>query len=90
MGLGQSIGHVFGLPAASKPSVSFGIAPPGRSPPHFAGGGRMRASVHGAVVKYGSSACQPFPAGDTHTCTFDEPRNAGLRIAGHRDRRRSP
>ena len=47
------IGHTFGLPVASKPSVSFGIASPGRSPPHFFGTSRIVASVHGAVMKYG-------------------------------------
>ena len=67
------IGHVFGLPAASKPSVSFGIASSGSLPPHFAGGGRMCASIHGAVVKYGSSVGQPLPSGVTQTCTFDKP-----------------
>src|SRR5262245_3968196 len=67
------IGHDFGLPAASKPIVSFGMVSPARFPPHFAGGVRIRASVHGAVVKYGSSAGQPLPSGDTHTCTLDNP-----------------
>src|SRR5262249_52348774 len=41
--------------------------------PHFFGGASTVASVHGAVVKYGSSSFQPFPAGLTHTCTFDKP-----------------
>src|SRR5262245_34893109 len=71
--LASFIGQTFGLPDGSKPIVSFGMDPPGRLPPHFGGGGRMRASIQGAVEKYGSSADHPLPAGDTQTCTFESP-----------------
>ena len=37
------------------------------------GGGSTSASVHGAVVKYGSSAGHGFSAGETQSWTLDSP-----------------
>src|SRR6478672_10964455 len=45
------IGHDFGFPVPSKPWAPLGSESSGKSPPHFAGGGRIVASTHGAVVK---------------------------------------
>ena len=68
------MGHVRGCPVfASKPVVVFNKAASTLASPHVRGGERISASTHGAFVKYGSSAGHSFPAGCTHTCTFDNP-----------------
>src|SRR5262245_1387068 len=69
----RRIGQVLGRPAASKPSVPAGILLPSTWPPHCDGGGRISASIHGAVSKYLSSAGQSTLLGETQTCTFDRP-----------------
>ena len=84
--LPSRIGQVRGLPSASKPIVSFGIASSARPPPQRRGGPSTSASVHGALAKYGSSAGHGFAGGVHPDLHLRQAADADLGVAGDRDR----
>ena len=67
------MGQCFGWPFPSKNRTLSGSLPPGRSPPQRVGGGRIVASRHGALVKYGSSSGHSLSFGLIQICTLLKP-----------------